>query len=101
MSSSRNNRNFEMVFLIRLLNKAKVLIPCEISIITNIHSSYFIYFSHSKILGCDRLPPLKEISSPRFGETRKKDGFLGTRWATTLKRNFVGSLGIGFVVSTS
>jgi hypothetical protein len=26
-------------------------------------------------LGCDRLPPLKEISSPRFGEARKKDGF--------------------------
>jgi hypothetical protein len=63
-----------MVFLITLL-KQKVLIPYEISIKTNIHSSYFIYFSHSKILGCDRLPPLKEISSPRFGEARKKDGF--------------------------
>jgi hypothetical protein len=28
-----------------------------------------------KILGCYRLPPLKEISSPRFGVARKKDGF--------------------------
>jgi hypothetical protein len=27
-----------------------------------------------KILGCYRLPPLKEISSPRFGEPRKKMG---------------------------
>jgi hypothetical protein len=59
-----------MVFLIKLL-KQKVLIPCEISIKSNIHGSYFIYFSHSKILGCG-LPPLKEISSPRFGEARKK-----------------------------
>jgi hypothetical protein len=25
-----------------------------------------------KILGCYRLPPLKEISSPRFEEARKK-----------------------------
>jgi hypothetical protein len=62
-----------MVFLIKLL-KQKVLIPCEISINSNIHGFYFIYFSHSKILGCDRLPPLKGISSPRFGEARKKMG---------------------------
>jgi hypothetical protein len=34
-----------------------------------------LFISHSKILGCDRLPPLKEISSPRFEEARKKDGF--------------------------
>jgi hypothetical protein len=27
-----------------------------------------------KILGCYRLPPLKEISSPKFGEARKKMG---------------------------
>jgi hypothetical protein len=27
-----------------------------------------------KILGCYRLPPLNEISSPRFGEARKKEG---------------------------
>jgi hypothetical protein len=32
MSSSRNNRKFEMVFLIMLLNKSKVLIAYEISI---------------------------------------------------------------------
>jgi hypothetical protein len=36
----------------------------------------FIYFSHSKILGCDKLPPLKEISSRDFGEARNKDGFV-------------------------
>jgi hypothetical protein len=34
-----------------------------------------LFISHSKVLGCDRLPPLKEISSLRFGEARKKDGF--------------------------
>jgi hypothetical protein len=33
-----------MVYLIMLLNK-KVLIPCEISIKTNEHGSYFIYFT--------------------------------------------------------
>jgi hypothetical protein len=50
--SRNNNKKFEMVFLIKLL-KQKVLIPSEISIKSNIHGSYFIYFSHSKILGCD------------------------------------------------
>jgi hypothetical protein len=52
-----------------------------------------LFISHSNILGCDRLPSLKQISSPRFGEARKKDGFWDTRWATTLKRFFLGSLG--------
>jgi hypothetical protein len=42
-----------------------------------------------KIFGCYRLPPLKEISSPRFGEARKKEGFGLPRWATTLKRNLI------------
>jgi hypothetical protein len=54
--------------------------------------TYMVLISHSKILGCHRLPPLKEISPPRFGEARKKDGFgilgLGIWVATTLKRNF-------------
>jgi hypothetical protein len=45
-----------------LLNKSKVLIPCEISINTTYMVPY-LFISHSKILGCDRLPPLKEISS--------------------------------------
>jgi hypothetical protein len=35
---------------------------------------HILFISHSKFLGCDRLPPLKEISSPRFGEARKKMG---------------------------
>jgi hypothetical protein len=62
-----------MVFLIGLLNKTKVLIPCEIFNQHKQHGSYFIYFTFQE-LGCDRLPPLKEISSPRFGEARKKMG---------------------------
>jgi hypothetical protein len=59
------------------------------------------YFSHSKILGCDRLPPLKEISSPRFGEAGKRDGFGVLGGLPPLKETFVGSLGFGFIVSTS
>jgi hypothetical protein len=39
-----------------------------------------LFISYSKILGYDRLPPLKEISSPRFGEARKKDGFVIPRF---------------------
>jgi hypothetical protein len=34
-----------------------------------------IYPKFDKILGCYRLPPLREISSPRFGEARKKEVF--------------------------
>jgi hypothetical protein len=36
----------------------------------------FLFISHSKISGCDRLPPLKEISSRDFGEARNKNGFV-------------------------
>jgi hypothetical protein len=46
-----------------------------------------------KNLGCYRLPPLKEISSPRFGEARKKEGFGLPRWLPPLKETFAGSLG--------
>jgi hypothetical protein len=46
-----------------------------------------------KNLGCYRLPPLKEISSPRFGEARKKEGFGLPRWLPPLKESFVGRLG--------
>jgi hypothetical protein len=60
-----------------------------------------LFISHSKVLGCDRLPPLKEISSPRFGEARKKDGFGILGGIPPLKETFVDSLGIGFIVSTS
>jgi hypothetical protein len=62
-----------MIFLI----KQKVLNPCEISINTNIQGSYFIYFSHSKILGCDRLPPLKEISSRDLERLERNIGLEG------------------------
>jgi hypothetical protein len=48
-----------------------------------------------------QLPPLKEISSPRFGEARKEEGFGIPRWLPPLKETFVGSLGLGFLVSTS
>jgi hypothetical protein len=46
-----------------------------------------------KNLGCYRLPPLKEILSPRFGEARKMDRFGLPRWLPPLKETFVGSLG--------
>jgi hypothetical protein len=35
--------------------ETKVLIPCEISNKFNIQGSYFLFFSHSQVLGCDRL----------------------------------------------
>jgi hypothetical protein len=47
-----------------------------------------------KNLGCYRLPPLKEISSPRFEEARKVEGFGVFRWLPPLKETFVGSLGL-------
>jgi hypothetical protein len=37
---------------------------------------------------------LKEISSPRFGEARKVEGFGVSRWLPPLKDTFVGSLGL-------
>jgi hypothetical protein len=55
-------------------------------------TKYFIP-KFDKNLGCYRLPPLKEISSPRFGEARKKEGFGLPRWLPPLKETFVGSLG--------
>jgi hypothetical protein len=50
------------------------------------------YFDKS--LGCYRLPPLKEISSPRFGEARKVEGFGVPRWLPPLKETLVGGLGL-------
>jgi hypothetical protein len=47
-------------------------------------------------MGCYRLPPLKRISSPRFGEARKEDGFGLPQWLPPLKATFVSSLGLGF-----
>jgi hypothetical protein len=46
-----------------------------------------------KILGCYRLPPLKEISSPRLERLERKKGFEFPRWLPPLKETFVGSLG--------
>jgi hypothetical protein len=46
-----------------------------------------------KNLGCYRLPPLKEISSLKFGEASKKEGYGLPRWLPPLKGTFVGSLG--------
>jgi hypothetical protein len=74
LSFSRNNRRFELVFLIRLLNKSKVLNPCEISInITNMVPVLF-YLSYSKFLGCDRLPPLNEILSRDLARLERRMG---------------------------
>jgi hypothetical protein len=56
----------------------------------------FFYSKIDKNLGCYRLPPLKEISSLRFGEDTKKEGFWLPRWLPPLKETFVGSLGLGF-----
>jgi hypothetical protein len=53
-----------------------------------------------KNLGCYRLPPLNEISSLRFEEARRVEGFGVPRWLPPLKRTIVGGLGLWFKVST-
>jgi hypothetical protein len=53
-----------------------------------------IILKFGKNLGCYRLPPLKEILSPRFGKARKVEGFGVLRWLPPLKDTFVGSLGL-------
>jgi hypothetical protein len=55
---------------------------------------FFIIPKFDKNLGCYRLPPLKEISSLRFGEARKVEGFGVLRWLPPLKEAFVGNLGL-------
>jgi hypothetical protein len=47
-----------------------------------------------KNLGCYRIPPLKEILPPRFGEARRVEGFGALRWLPPLKETFVGSLSL-------
>jgi hypothetical protein len=81
----------EMVFIIKLLNKLKRFL-----ILTKFQSiqTKKIIPKFDKNLGCYRLPPLKEISSPRFGEARKKEEFGLPRWLPPLKETFVGSLGL-------
>src|SRR3954465_15262381 len=61
----------------------------------------FIYFSHFKIwkiLGCDRLPPLKGISSRYSGRLKVTSWLQHNLGTTTLKRFFtrlyLGLLGI-------
>jgi hypothetical protein len=58
----------------------------------SIQIKQFFFPKFDKNLGCYRLPPLKEISSPRFGEARKKEGFGLPRWLQPLKESFVGNL---------
>src|SRR3954466_457997 len=53
----------------------------------------FIYFSHYKIwkiLGCDRLPPLKEISSRDLGRLGLQVGLKTTRVLPPLKESLIG-----------
>jgi hypothetical protein len=61
---------------------------------------FFFILNFDKNLGCYRLPPLKEISSPRFEEARKLEGFGKLRWLPPLKETFVGGLGLWFKIST-
>jgi hypothetical protein len=60
----------------------------------------FFVPNFDKNLGCYRLPPLKEISSQRFGDARKVEGFGVPRWLPPLKETFVGGLGLCVKVST-
>jgi hypothetical protein len=53
----------------------KVLIPCEFLINTNNSFNLIFFPKIGKVLGCYRLPPLKGISSLRFGEAKRKGGF--------------------------
>jgi hypothetical protein len=71
----------------------KVLIPFDFFSI-NTNKIYFFILKFDKNLGCYRLPPLKEISSPRFEEARKVKGFGVLGWLPPLKETFVGSLGL-------
>jgi hypothetical protein len=53
------------------------------------------FFSNfDKNWGCYRLPPLNEISSSRFEEARKVEGFGVLGWLPPLKETFVGNLGL-------
>src|SRR3954469_9592738 len=57
----------------------------------------FIYFSHYKIwkiLGCDRLPPLKEISSRDLGRL-EVTSWLQNNWGTTTRKKFPTRLHLG------
>jgi hypothetical protein len=75
-----------------LVKHQKVLIPYDFSI--NKNKTIFFVPNFDNNLGCYRLPPLKEISSPRFEEARKVEGFGVLRWLPPLKETFVGSLGL-------
>jgi hypothetical protein len=61
---------------------------------------FFLYPKFDKNLGCYRLPPLKVISSPRFEEARKVEGFGVPRWLPPLKETLVGGQGLWFKVGT-
>jgi hypothetical protein len=78
MSSSRNTREFEIVFIIRILNSSKFQIPVKFQS-TQAKQNKKNPPKFDKILGCYRLPPLKEISSPRLERLERKKvlGYLG------------------------
>jgi hypothetical protein len=67
------------------------------------NNSFNLIFLHSKflkILGFYRLPPLKE-SRPRDSERPERNmglGYLGG--LPPLKENFVGSIGLGFILGS-
>jgi hypothetical protein len=52
----------------------------------NTNKTIFLYPKFDKNLGCYRLPPLKEIWSPRFEEARGVEGFGVLGWLPPLKR---------------
>jgi hypothetical protein len=84
-SYSRNTREFQKVFIIMLLNKLKSFKSLRIFNQHKQNKRKKFTPKFDKILGCYRLPPLKEISSPRFEEARKKEGFGLPRWLPPLK----------------
>jgi hypothetical protein len=83
----------KILFRERHLNKLKKF---EIPVIfqTTQTKQFFFVPNFDKILGCYRLPPLKEISSSRFEEARKVEGFRVLGWLPPLKETFVDSLGL-------
>jgi hypothetical protein len=77
-----------------ILNKLKSFIILVKTQSKQIKQRKKIMPEFDKNLGCYRLPPLKEISSPRFEEARMEKGFGVSRWLPPLKETFVGSLGV-------
>jgi hypothetical protein len=81
-----------MVFEIKLITKLKSFKSLQIfnQCIQNKSKKFPPKFD--KILGCYKLPPLKEISSLRLERLERKLCFGLPRWLPPLKETFVGSL---------